>query len=292
MTPPRIWPRPAPRATVPFVPSPRLLAAPLALALLACEAPATHDDEQVARDTVAALTGSSAQLQLYDGLLGPVNLKGITLALAPTRVIEQVRGGLDEALADRGCLEIDTDKTHYLDLRFTDCRYRGVHVDGALRIELTTETGDCDGAPCLLATRYTTTITALEIGPTQIHSARSVLRISEIKGEGRSYTAEVDLIDRNDRPLHLRHELTWRRQGGCTYAELGAKLTVDGREINAGAEGIEVCGDRCPRAGQVQVAWANGRAIAWSYDGTPEITVQGPRGREFTVELDCEANEP
>ncbi len=263
----------------------------LGAGLGACDADGEPDDLQVARDTVAALGSSSAQLRLYDGLLGPVNLSGVSLALAPTRVIEQVQTGLDEALADRACLKIASDRQTYLDLRFRKCRYRGVYVHGRLRIELAAETGDCDGEPCVVATRYTTTLTDLTIGRSQVRGATSVLRVPELKGEARSYTAEVELTDPADRALHLRQELTWRRAQGCVTAELGAEFTVDGREISVGARAVEVCGG-CPRAGEVQVAWDDGEALAWEYDGDAALVVRGPRGREFVVEQACGDEQP
>ena len=75
-------------------------------------------------------------------------------------------------------------------------------------------------------------------------------------------------------------------------AELGAGFTVDGRTIDVGARGVEVCGDACPRAGRVQIAWDSGRALAWDFDGGPDIVVRGPRGRTFVVEDACVADEP
>ena len=76
------------------------------------------------------------------------------------------------------------------------------------------------------------------------------------------------------------------------HAELGAGFTVDGRTIDVGARGVEVCGDACPRAGRVQIAWDSGRALAWDFDGGPDIVVRGPRGRTFVVEDACVADEP
>jgi hypothetical protein len=271
----------------------RRLLLPLLVAV-ACDDPDAleSDDRVVARDALSALESTSSQLGLYDGLLGPVNLGGVALALAPMKVIEQVQSGLDTALADRACLKITSDKATFLDLRFIKCLYKGVYVHGRLRIELATETGDCDGEPCVIATEYTTTLTDLTIARSQIRSATSVLRIPEIKGEPRSYFAEVELTDTDERALHLRHELSWRRVQGCTHAELGARFTVDDRAIDVGAHDIEVCGDTCPRAGRVQIAWDSGRALAWEFDGSAEILVRGPRGREFVAEAPCVPAEP
>ncbi len=260
--------------------------------MAACEASHSAEEEQVVRDTLAALTGSSAQLRLYDGLLGPVNLGGISLALAPQRVIEQVQTGLDEALADRACLTIATDDKSYLDLRFVDCVYKGVYVDGHLRIELVTETGECAGEPCVIATRYTTKLTELAIGDTQVRSASSVLRLPDLDSEPRTYFAQIELTDADGRTSQLRHELTWLRDMGCVTAELGAELKIDGRDISVGARAVEVCGDECPRAGRVQIAWGTGRVLAWEYHGEPAIAVYGPGGHEFVVDDVCDAVDP
>lgn len=267
---------------------PRVRPLLLALATLAaCDAPET-DDEIVARDTIAALGGSSAQLKLYDGLLGIVDLKGISLALAPQQIINQIEGGLADDLDDPKCLTLATDRETHVALLFKRCRYRGVFVDGDLRIDLTTETGTCDGADCVLATRYTTTLTALTIGQTEVQAATSTLRIPTTKGEPRSYTAEAELTTRDRGDLHLRHEISWVRQQGCVHADLGAEFVFSDRTIDVGAAGIEVCAAGCPRAGEVHIAWASGRALSWTYDGTAEIDVVGPRGRTFSVEQSCD----
>lgn len=254
-----------------------------------CDPDATDEpeDEPVARVTLAALDANSATLSLYDGLLGPVNLAGVSLALAPQKVIEQVRGGLDQALADPKCVALTTDKKTFLDLQFDRCRYRGVLVDGGLRIELTTEAGLCDGAECVVATRYTTQLDALTIGKSRVRAATSTLRIPSTPGEPRSYTAEVELTDKQDRELHLRHELAWTRKNGCVHAELGAEFMVDALAISVGAQAVEICGNQCPRAGEVQIAWGNGQALAWEYDGADEVIVRGPHGREFVLPLEC-----
>lgn len=263
------------------------LAAALCVAAVACDAPVGDDDEAVARDTVAALGSSSAQLKLHDGLLGLVDLKGISLALAPQQVIAQVQAGLGDQLADPACLDLDTDEQTWLALHFDRCRYRGVFVDGELRIDLTTETGTCDGEPCVIATNYTTHLTDLTIARSEIRAATSTLRIPTVKGEPRSYTAEAELTDADDRELHLRHEISWTRAAGCVFADVGATFTADDREISVGARDVEVCGATCPRAGQVNLAWDSGKSLAWEYTGDPELVVHGPRGRSFTVVQDC-----
>lgn len=257
-----------------------------AAVLLACDPP-EDDDQIVARDAIAALGGSSAQLKLYDGLLGIVDLKGISLALAPQQVIAQIEAGLGDDLDDPACIDLDTDKATFVALVFNKCRYRGVFVDGDLRIDLTTETGTCDGAECVLATRYTTTLTALRIGQSEVRTATSTLRIPTLKTEPRSYTAEADLDTRDRGDLHLRHEISWVRKLGCVHAELGAEFSFADRTLDVGATGIEVCNDDCPRAGEVHLAWDSGRALSWTYDGSDEILVRGPRGRSFTVEQTC-----
>ena len=262
----------------------RLFAAVAALS--ACDAP-DPEDEVVARDTLAALGGSSAQLRLYDGLLGLVDLKGISLALAPQQVIAQVQAGLDDDLGDPACLTLVTDDTTYLALTFDRCRYRNVFVDGDLRIDLTTEEGACDGQPCVTATAYTTRLTDLTIGHTEVRTATSTLRIPTLRGEPRTYTAEAELTDDSQRELHLRHEVAWTRAAGCISAELGAELTVDDTRISVGAHDIEVCAADCPRAGEVHLAWASGKSLSWSYTGEPDIVVHGPRGRTFTVTQTC-----
>lgn len=263
----------------------RLLAALAALS--ACDAPAEHDDELVARDAVAALGGSSAQLRLYDGLLGLVDLKGISLALAPQQVIAQVRAGLADDLAEPACLALATDDSSFLALTFTACRYRGVFVDGALRIDLTTESGDCSGEPCVVATNYTTRLTGLTIGQALIREAASTLRIPTVKVEPRSYTAEAELTTGDERELHLRHEISWLRVAGCVTADIGAEFTVDERAISVAGHNIKVCGAGCPRAGEVHLAWDRGESLAWEFTGDEQLAVRGPRGRTFTVTQSC-----
>jgi hypothetical protein len=281
------WRRVAGRATVARMSARVLL---VLVTLAGCDAGEDAEAELVARDTLAALGGSSAQLRLYDGLLGLVDLKGISLALAPQQAIAQVEAGLADDLEDPNCLELDTDEATFLALEFTKCRYRGVFVDGALRIDLTTETGTCDGADCVVATRYTTRLTALRIGRTVVHTASSSLRIPTVKAEARTYTAEAALTDPERGDLELRHEVSWVRRLGCVAAELGAEFVADDRTISVGATGVEVCGDACPRAGEVHIAWASGEALAWEFDGSGEIEVHGPRGRVFTVDQTCGAD--
>lgn len=275
-----------PRATCGTVAgmSARLLAA--AVALAGCD-PA-DEAEAVARDALAAVDGSSAQLSLHDGLLGLVDLRGVAVALAPQQVIAQVEAGLADDLADPDCLALATDRAAYLELGFTDCRYRGVRVDGGLRIDLVAEDGVCDGAPCVVATRYTTRLTRLTVGRAAFRDATSTLRIPTARLEPRSYTAEAALTDAEGREIALRHEIAWVRKLGCVHADLGAEFTVDGRPISVGVAGAVVCGDACPRAGDVQIAWDSGEALAWSFTDAPELVVRGPRGREFTVTRTCD----
>ncbi|MCY0988010.1 hypothetical protein OV203_12810 [Nannocystis sp. ILAH1] len=249
--------------------------------------PAEPEDEPVAQVTLAALDANSATLSLYDGLLGPVNLAGVSQALAPQKIIEQVEGGLDTSLADPTCLTLKSDRTSFLDLQFDRCRFKGVLLDGGLRVELTTEAGTCDGVECVAATVYTTRLDALTIGKSLVSAATSVLRIPTTPGEPRSYTAEVELTDKLDRELHLRHELTFTRKDGCVDAELGAEFMVDELAISVAATAVEICGNKCPRAGEVQIAWGNGQALAWEYTGDAEVIVRGPRGREFVLPLEC-----
>jgi hypothetical protein len=272
--------------------SARLFAA-LALVLAACEPEdVVAEDEQVARDALAGFGGSSAQLGLYDELLGPVDLTGVALALAPKQVIAQVQAGLDGDLADPACLVLLTDQQTFIDMTFSKCRYKKVTLDGRLRIDLSTETGTCDGAPCVVATRYTTTLTELRIGKTVVHAGDSELRVPERKVEPRTYTAAAELTDAAGHTVTLRHEIAWTRADGCVDAELGAEFDVDGRRLGVGATGVVVCGDTCPRAGEVHIAWGAGGALSWGFTGERDVLVHGPHGRSFVVEQDCEVSVP
>lgn len=258
----------------------------LALGVAACAAPPS-DEQTVVDDTVVSLTAEVAQLRVYDRLLHKVDARGIAPELATPEAIKMLRAELAAALTDPACVRVDTDEHSYLGLVFTQCRYTNVYIDGALRLDITSEPGDCGGVQCTVATVYETTATGLTIGRSQIVHATTHLRIPSERDVPREYVASAEIQRETGEAMLGQTELTWLRADGCATAQFGIHLETDDLDISVAGTDVTVCNSRCPRAGSVLLAWDTGATLAWEYAEDGEIRARAPGGRAFTIAPDC-----
>jgi hypothetical protein len=259
----------------------------LAATLAACDpdAPAA-DDRPVTDQTLTALTTDVAQLRVFDRMLRPIGLKMLPADQVVDAAVAQIQDRLKLDLVDPGCLAL-TPNADGLTLRFDACDYAANNlVDGQLRLRVEPESGECDGAPCILAIRYTLEIDALALGDTEITSARSTLRIPTDKSP-RVYHGEAELIGPNGDSLSTRTESSWTSAAGCFTADFGLEIATDTREISAAGRDVHVCEANCPDSGEGLIAWGAGSTLAWRYTGKGTLQVRGPKGRVFTVTQAC-----
>lgn len=260
----------------------------LLVALLAAcdhDAPAA-DDRPVTNQTLTALDTDVAQLRVFDRMFRPVGLKDLAPELVVDAAITQIENRLNLDLVDPACLE-RTRETDGLSLRFTACDYPANHqLDGALRLHVAPESGDCGGAACIVAIAYTLEIEDLSLGENLLTSASSTLRIPTDKSP-RTYHAEAELHGPGGELLATRSEASWTSAAGCFTADFGLEIATDTREISAAGSALHVCEANCPDSGEGLIAWGSGSTLAWRYTGKGKLVVRGPKGRVFNVTQAC-----
>ncbi len=259
----------------------------LAATLAACDHDdAAADDKPVTDQTLTALDTNVAQLRVFDRMLRPVGLKDLAPELVVDAAVTQIENRLDLDLVDPACLE-RTRETDGLSLRFTGCDYPANHqLDGILRLHVAPETGDCNGAACIVAIAYTLEIEGLTLGDSEISSASSTLRIPTDKSP-RTYQAEAELHGPGGDLLSTRSDASWTTAAGCFTADFGLEIATDTREISAAGSAVHVCEANCPDSGEGLIAWGSGSTLAWRYTGKGKLVVRGPKGRVFNVTQAC-----
>lgn len=267
----------------------RTIAAAGVLVALACD-PEPHpgpDLERVAADADLVLAAEVAQLRLYSELR-KIDLAGVDPALAGQTIVSATLGGLMSALAQPACLTSATDGATYLDLRFAGCRHASTgRLDGAIRLDFTAVAGQCSGVACVVAVDYALAVTDLEIRSSTITRSQVTLRVSADPTQPVSYASDAEL-PADGRVLEARTEASWDDDGACVTADFGVELTAPEHAAAIGGRGVRSCMG-CPEAGEVQLSWGAGEAVAWQYTGAGEITVTGPRGLDVSLATLCAA---
>lgn len=267
----------------------RTLAAAAALAALACdpEPQPSPSLERVAADADLVLAAEVVQLRLYSELR-KIDFTDLDPALAGPKIVSATRGGLMSALARPTCLTSETDDATYLDLRFADCQHSSTgRLDGAIHLEFAAVAGQCAGVPCVVAVDYALAVTDLEIRSSTITRSQVALRVSVDPTQPVIYASDAEL-PADGRVLEARTEASWDDDGTCVTADFGVELTAPDHAAAIGGRGVRSCMG-CPEAGEVQLSWGAGEAVAWEYTGEGEIAVVGPRGQAASLPTLCAA---
>ena len=245
------------------------------------------DLERVAADADVVIAAEVVQLRLYSELR-KIDFTGVDPALAGPTIVDATLGGLMSALAEPACLTRETDGATYLELRFADCQHPSTgRLDGAIRLEFTAVAGQCSGVACVVAVDYALAVTDLELHSSTITRSQVTLRASTDPTQPVIYASDAEL-PADGRVLEARTEASWGDDGACVTADFGIELTAPEHAAAIGGRGVRSCMG-CPEAGEVQLSWGAGEAVAWEYTGEGEIAVTGPRGLDVSLSTLCAA---
>lgn len=257
----------------------------LAAKLVACDSDPPAEDRPVTVQTLSVIDTDIAEVRVFDRMFRVVDITGLAAEQVADAALAQIQDHLQKVLAP-SCLE-RTLAAGELQLRFTGCNYPLGHaLDGAVRIRVAPEPGDCNGVPCVAALLYTLEIDDLRADHSEILAATSTMRVPTDDAP-RSQRGEAELVGPDDAVMTVRRESSWTTGLGCFTADFGLDISVGTLEISAAGRDVHVCEPRCPDAGEGLIAWGTGSALAWRYTGKGQLVVRGPRGRVFNVTQDC-----
>jgi hypothetical protein len=281
----------------------RTFAVVFALAAAGCGGQAPDPEvEAAAQQSVVGVEGSLRSAQF----MGPFQPSSELAALSPDearrRALADVIETYEAAIQRAECIELATDEETYLEITFDGCRlgllglYR---LDGTIRGELDIELEECDAGQCLAAVIYDVRVVGLEIRA-QTETAGLVMEGAwtyrapvEPSAEPMALAGEVSYSGPRGASLEIESDSTWRVDGACVTLSSDGRIRAldEDDELLGGvvisAVGVERCGAQCPEAGTVNLAFARGDVLTWTYTGQDAVTVRAPGGDEYDVVLDC-----
>ncbi len=206
--------------------------------------------------------------------------------------------------------EFESDNQTYLQGTFSNCTLTDFQLEGEFRADLTIETQPCPSrqGECSAAVVWSLAAPSFSIGKNQEQN------VSRFDGP---VILRDSIID-PDAPM------TWETQTGFSLQAAGGEkfaarstaswqvdpmtncmdISVDARlelpeveseeiedieigEIVISATDVHYCTTHCPTEGRIEMAYGRGSILSWEYDGSDEVVVTGPGGREFSAGLEC-----
>lgn len=284
------------------VPSMRWPALLIAGVLGGCHVDAPELDE---RDERIAIESASAESSHHD-LMKMANAIGVSedAAAVPSdevlaRIFSDARLGVMASVESPTCLTIDSDESTYIDVQYDDCQQRwGIAIlNGGWRAEIGLETEPCDAGECLRAGSFGFAIDEFTVsgpgGRVWAETSGSFrVRDPVDPAEFSTYEADTSFTNAEGSTLASSLDASWLvDDASCYYLDFDGQLSLsDGDDLGviaSSGRGIVRCPDACPSEGTIRLSYGAGAILQWSYDGSPEVVVSGPRGSEAVVALPC-----
>ncbi|MBL4684036.1 MAG: hypothetical protein JKY37_05565 [Nannocystaceae bacterium] len=206
--------------------------------------------------------------------------------------------------------EFESDGATFLRGSFSNCQLADFSLEGDFRAELTIETGPCplregDCAAAVLWTLATPTFLVGKNNETGTsHFTGPVALRDSIVDPDEPMTWETksgfSLEAAHGEKFETRSTASWKvdSETNCMDISLDARLEapetgdeparmVDVGEIVISATDVHYCLTHCPTKGRIEMAFGLGSILSWQYDGSDEVVVTGPGGREFVADLPC-----
>ncbi|MEM6997156.1 MAG: hypothetical protein AAF721_42015, partial [Myxococcota bacterium] len=185
------------------------------------------------------------------------------------------------------------------------------HLEGDFRAELTIETGPCpadETKECSAAVRWSLGAPNFAVGKAMDEESSRfvgpvVLRDSIIDpDEPMTWETQTgfSLQAVDGEKFATRSTASWQvdPETNCMDISLDARLelpaiedeaieAIEIGEIVISARDVYYCTTHCPTRGEIEMAYGRGSILSWAYDGSAEVDVTGPGGREFTATLPC-----
>lgn len=272
----------------------------LAFALGACgHEPESADDSTASQRVAAAVDGSSELARLLVPLQAGTDLPP-DVAGAKSRQIADTLAAFGALVQNKAqCLQTSSD-ANSLDVTFTRCRIAFVFtLDGHLHAAIDIEAPA--GTPIAVIAEVSSEGMTLT-GPARTFTLAGSFSLRHglpPTGQPVEFAGEVTIGDNSEPALTISATAQWTvvkdPAGGdaptCVRFTGGAELTGTVLKklspIALSGDGITACRNQCPTAGDVELSYGRGNLLTWSYDGSPDVVVQAPRGKTFDVTLPC-----
>jgi hypothetical protein len=238
----------------------------LSLLVAACQG----DDAANTDDVATSEEGLSVVEGGEDLVLASASLEG-------TSTIPAAEAAMAADFTVPACVTIVSDHATYLEATFNNCTGRRglVVLNGTLRAQISVSGG---------AVVYDLSTTGLTIGQTSVTGSWQLR--DPIAAGPTTLTAAVT-ISRRGRSLSLDASASWTVSGECVTYSYDADWGTAARSLSIEATDVTRCANACPASGTVTVSVARGTVLSWTYDGTAEVVVTGPRGGEHSITLAC-----
>lgn len=240
-------------------------------------------------ETAATATGAtadaaevSAWFTSFRGLEDPGS--GATVEEARAVVIAAAEEAIAGAMMPPACVAIETDEVTYLEATMTGCTGPGgrAGMSGVVRGELDFETRPCGPVECPTAVLWSVTATIVGDDGGELEGAWLITAPVE-SGEPHAFDGAITATGPWGREVATEVAATWNGDDdGCV--SLDASASIDGAALTI--EGLVRCPGVCPAAGTIAFT-SPGGGIAWSYDGTAQVTVTGEGGGSVELPLHC-----
>lgn len=237
-----------------------------------CDFLGLGSEEERAREGIVTIAAAGDLAPLVDAL--PV----ASMDDADAEVIAALEGGID--VQEPACITVESVGSSIV-TTFDGCvlNESGYPLDGTMYVR--NIVGDGQSAS------YSVTLDQLRLG--YAASIDGTWSVSRQPGGVSSWSGSLDVETADQRSLGRELDVSWTGSNGCRTIDLGAELGFFG-VTNLAVFGLEVCGHRCPTAGEAEISWDAGSSAAWRYDGSDQTEVVIARGERFMVDLGCEPN--
>jgi len=270
------------------------LAFALSLALSACGGDdGDGSDDALAVSNVAAALDSGSELsRLVAPLQASADLGGLTGDAARARKIQNAIQSFRGLVTNPLCVRIATDTLTFLDVSFEACRIGLLFtLEGSLHAGVAIELAGA--LPSALV--VTVTIPSLELtGPLRSRRLAGTVELRQAippAGAPVELTGDLRFVNDAGAELSLSLGAEWTVANDCVTFTGGAQLSGDlpgaSSSIALSGEQIQSCRNQCPTSGSVELAYGQGKLLAWTYTGASTVTVIGPRGKRVEVPLAC-----
>jgi len=234
-----------------------------------CDFLGLGSEEERAREGIVTIAAAGDLAPLVDAL--PV----ASMNDAEAEVIAALEGGID--VQDPACITVETVGSAVV-ASFDGCVLAESEYPLEGTIYVRNIVGDGQSAS------YSVTLDQLRLGfAASIDGTWSVTREP---GGVSAWSGSLDVETADQRSLGRQLDVSWTGSSGCRTIDLGAELGFFG-VTNLAVFGLEVCGHRCPTAGEAEISWGAGSSAAWRYDGSDQTEVVIARGARFMADLNC-----
>lgn len=246
--------------------------------------PLVADAEAAATSTGAATDAAEVSAWFATGAERDQGRPGLVDPETAAAMIAAAEEAIAGAMAPEGCVVFETDEQTYLEATMTGCTGPGgrVGVSGSVRGELGFETQPCGPAECPSALLWQITAAIRGDDGGELEGAWQVTAPFD-PAETRTFEGAITAIGPWGREITSGATASWTSDdAGCVAID--ASVTVDTAGLTI--DGVARCPGECPSAGTVAFSAPRG-GLAWSYDGSAQVTVTDDEGGSVALPLHC-----